>query len=266
MREEAGTGERLWYRMESKGEDEAEVYIYDEISLWGVTSDRFVRDMKSLVASTIHLRINSPGGNVFDGMTIFNALREHPARVISHIDGLAASMASLVALAGDEVRMAENAFFMVHNPYVFMAGDARELRKSADLLDKVGEAMAKIYAAKTAKSRAVVQAWMDEESWFSAKEAKAAGFVDEVDGESDEQARFDPNLYGFANAPAALGGNRNVEGMTEREFEGFLRDAGFSKSQAVAITRGGYPAIGRGDPGLGAVEELLRKNIMEMKG
>lgn len=261
LREEAGAGGKLWYRIESKSSEEAEIYLYDEISVWGVSAEGFVRDLKALDVSTIRLRINSPGGDAFDGNAMYNALRDHPAKIIVHIDGLAASMASEIAMAGDEVHMAENAFFMIHNPWVVLMGDSRDLRKAADLLDKIGKNMVTAYERKTGKSRAMIQEWLDEETWFDAQEAKTAGFVDVVESEGDVGALWDPEVYGFVNAPAALKRQLPAGEMTEREFEGFLRDAGFSKTQAAAITGRGFRSLRRGDPEASAVEELLANNI-----
>ena len=102
------------YRIEAKADAEATVYIYDEVSWWGVSAQQFAKDLAAIKAETIHLRLNSPGGAVFDGMAIYNALKAHQAKVVVHIDGLAASIASVIAMAGAEVRMAENAFLLVY--------------------------------------------------------------------------------------------------------------------------------------------------------
>lgn len=266
LREEAGQSGRAWYRIEQKDNDEAEVYLYDEISLWGVSSNRFVQDLKGLDVETIHLRVNSPGGDVFDGAAIYNAIKDHPARVVTHIDGLAASMASDIAIAGDEVRMAENAFFMIHNPWCLAMGDARDMRKIADLLDKIRENMVNHYTEKSGATKKQIREWCDEETWFTAQEAVEAGFADVVEEAIDVGASVNPEIYGFVNAPAALKREKPADDMTEREFEGFLRDAGFSKTQAAAIVSGGFRALRRGDPDLDAVAEKIRASIKLLKG
>ena len=114
-----------WYNMTAaEGETSAEISIYDAIGSFDVNAKQFVDELKEINADTINLRINSPGGSVIDGNAMFNALQRHPAKVVTHIDGLAASMASVIAMAGDEVHMADNALLMIHNPWTFSMGDA----------------------------------------------------------------------------------------------------------------------------------------------
>lgn len=195
---------RAWYSIKAAAQPDAvDVLIYDEISWYGVTAEDFVKDLQGISAKTINLRINSPGGSVFDGTAIYNALRAHPAKVVAHIDGVAASIASVIALAGDEVRMAANAFFMIHNPWGVTVGDAAEMRKMADVLDKIGGTLAATYSAKCGKPKDEVQALLDAETWMTAEEAKAFGFVDVVeDSDADAKANFD--LSRFGNVPQAL--------------------------------------------------------------
>ena len=184
-----------------------EILLYDEIGFWGITAEEFRRELAAIDAPTIHLRINSPGGEVFDGMAIFNALREHPAHVITHIDGLAASMASIVALAADEVRMAENAFLMIHEPWSLVIGNAADLRKEAQVLDKLSGAMAGIYRLASGATDEQVLAWMGEETWFSAAEALDAGFAHEVLSEEPEAIKQAAALFDlsvFAHVPDVL--------------------------------------------------------------
>lgn len=238
---------RSWYRIENAGKDEAEVYIYDAIVsgdgfFGGVPSEQFVKDLADIEASTIRVRINSPGGDVFSAMTIHGALQRHPARVVAHIDGLAASAATFVALAADEVRMAKGGFFMIHNAHAFAGGDARTMRDLADLLDKVTGSIRDIYTERTGSSDEDVQALMDAETWFTAAEAKEAGFVDVVEDGKSVKAEFDLSVYN--RVPDAL---RNAGGAdprkieTIRDFESFLRDeGGFSREAAKAIAAAGF--------------------------
>lgn len=190
----------------SDDSDEAEVLIYDEIgeSFWGggVGAKQFVTDLREVSASLITVRINSGGGDVFEGLAIHNALRRHKAAIRVEIDGLAASIASVIALAGDEVCMADNAFFMIHDPSGIEWGTAEDMRKTADLLDQVGGSLANIYAEKTGKPIDEIQAWMNEETWFTAEEAHEAGFVDTVTKGKKLAASAD--LSGFRNAPDQL--------------------------------------------------------------
>lgn len=200
-----------------EGSDEAEILIYDQIGAsWfgdGVTAKQFVKDLAKIDAALLTVRINSGGGDVFDGLAIFNALRRHDAAVVTEIDGLAASIASIIALAGEEVQMADNAFFMIHDPSGMEWGTAEDMRKMADLLDKVGGSLVNVYAEKTGKSADELLDWMHAETWFDADEAKAAGFVDTLVRGKKIEARAD--LSAFRNTPkalrAALGGPQKLK-------------------------------------------------------
>lgn len=229
-------------------ETEAEILLYDEISFWGVSAEMFRRELDAISAPTINLRINSPGGDVFDSLAIYNALKEHPSRVVTHIDGVAASMASVIALAGDEVRMAENAFFMVHQPWSFVIGNATDLRKEADLLDKVAGSLSLAYTQKTGKSADEIAAIMDAETWMNADEALEAGFVDEVVRDAKEEpesiaAVFDLSI--FANVPESL--TATPAEPTIRDLERALRDAGLSQIAAKQFVSAGRAAAEQRD-------------------
>jgi len=163
----------------AEGETSAEISIYDAIGSFDVNAKQFVDELKEINADTINLRINSPGGSVIDGNAMFNALQRHPAKVITHIDGLAASMASVIAMAGDEVHMADNALLMIHNPWTFSMGDADELRADADLLDKMSASILSSYGRSQYEAEELKNL-MDEETWFTAQEAFDAGFVDHI--------------------------------------------------------------------------------------
>lgn len=224
---------------------EVEILLYDEIGFWGIQAKDFVTELQAIQAETIHLRINSPGGDVFDGLAMFNALREHPAQIITHIDGLAASMASVIALAGNEVRMAENAFFMVHHPWAFTLGNASEHRKRAELLDKLAGSLIGTYVSASGADKAQVTAWMDEETWFTAEEAQEAGFADAIEDGAAVEASFDLSLY--QHAPAALVSRPAAATPTKRNLERTLREAGYSRSEAKAIAAASSKALPQRD-------------------
>ncbi|HUT44358.1 MAG TPA: head maturation protease, ClpP-related, partial [Desulfobacterales bacterium] len=118
----------------------------------GVTAKNFQKELSAIKASQIDLHINSPGGEVFDGIAIYNLIKQHPANVTTYIDGLAASIASVIALAGDTIYMAENALMMIHNPYGMVMGMAEDMRKMAERLDVVRDSISKAYLAKTDNS------------------------------------------------------------------------------------------------------------------
>ena len=233
-------------------ETEAEILLYDEIGWWGITAKDFKRELDAVKAPNITLRINSPGGSVFDGLAIFNAVREHPATVTTRVDGLAASMASLIALAGDRVEIADNAFMMIHNPWSIAIGDANEMRKEADLLDKVASPVLAAYVEKTGQNEADIAALMDDETWFNADEALAIGLADEVLADKDEDedaaeqvaALFDLSV--FANVPDRLT-EPSEHDPTVRELERALRDAGLSQIAAKQYIAAGRAAASQRD-------------------
>lgn len=224
------------YQINAAAEGEADVLLYDEIGYWGVQAKPFLQELRALDVERINLRINSPGGSVFDGIAIANGLRQLDATVITHVDALAASIASVIALAGDEVRMADNAFLMIHEAWTISMGNASQLRADADLLDKIGASIVDAYVKKTGASVAKVTAWMKAETWFSAAEAKDEGFIDAIEGESAAAAEFDLSV--FNHAPAALVRCEESE-PGARELERALRDAGCSRAAAKAILAGG---------------------------
>ena len=234
---------RNWYSIEAKaGSKEADLFIYDTVGIWGVAANEFVKDLNSLDVSTINLRINSPGGNVFDGVAIYNALKKHDAKVITHIEALAASIASIIALAGDEVQIADNAFYMIHNPYTWAAGDAESMRKTANMLDKVTDSLIKTYTDKTGKSSAEIRQLMDDETWFNAEEAKEIGFADSITDEEDVDAAFDLSLYN--NVPEQVLNTLNAKKPSPRKLEHALREVGgLSNSDAKAMVAKGYKVL-----------------------
>lgn len=226
------------------GGDEAEIVLYDEIGYWGVTAEQFREELQGMNARTIHLRINSPGGSVFEALAMFNCLKEHPARVVAHVDGLAASAATVVALGGDELRMASNAFFMIHDPWLLTVGNAEQLRKDADLLDKIGGSIVDTYRTKTGAAAEVVKAWMEAETWFTAEEAQEAGFADAIEHQEEEDlaaaaaALFDLSIYSHVPDALSSRGSEPKE-PTTRELEKALRDAGLSRAAAARMVAGG---------------------------
>ncbi|EMW3203452.1 Clp protease ClpP [Escherichia coli] len=167
--------------MQAGDQGDADIYIYDEIGFWGVTAKQFIRDLNALGDIThINLHINSPGGEVFEGIAIFNALRNHGAGITVYVDGVAASMASLIAMAGDTVIMPENAFMMIHKPWGISRGDAEKMRTYADRLDKLESVMVPVYAQKTGKTTDEIAVMLADETWMSGAECLAHGFADQV--------------------------------------------------------------------------------------
>lgn len=219
----------------------AEILIYDEIGYWGIQAADFIRQLAELTASTIDVRINSPGGSVFDGIAIFNAIRQHKAHIVTHVDALAASIASVIALAGDEVKIAKNAYLMIHEPWTLTAGNSTQLRKDADTLDKFGDTILATYVTKSGADPKEVRQLMQDESWLNADEALELGFVDEVVDTSEVKASFDLSV--FNHVPAALAGSAKQPEPTVRDIERALRDAGLSRSAARAAAAAGFQAL-----------------------
>lgn len=177
------------FEVVSKAEDDsAEVFLYDavvgsdlEAEYWGgVSAGAFVRALRDITAGTIHLRVNSPGGDVFAARAIETALREHQARVVVHIDGLAASAATFIAMAGDEIVIAEGAMFMIHKAWTMAWGNANDLQKTTSLLEKIDSTLVDTYAARTGQGDTRIAEWMAAETWFTAEEAVQYGFADSV--------------------------------------------------------------------------------------
>lgn len=177
----AQTDKTLPYAMKKDGE-RGEIAIYDVIgSNWfdeGVTAKQFVKDLKALgKVKAIDVRINSPGGSVFEGYAIYNALKQHTATIDVHIDGMAFSMGSVIAMAGDSITMAPTAMMMVHNPQGGIYGDMDDIIAYADMMQKVAGQIADMYAQRTGKSVEDVREIMAAETWFTPEEALDAGFI-----------------------------------------------------------------------------------------
>lgn len=171
-----------WFMMSQKSDKEAEIYLYDDIGWGGVTAKDFVSELNQLGdVDTIHVRIDSGGGSIVAGNNILAALRRHPAKIITHNDSMAASMAGVIFIDGDERHMAENSLLMLHDPWTISIGTSEKLRKDANLLDKMEKNIRKAFL-RSNKSDEEIDAIMKEETYFDANEAFEAGFVDVIDG------------------------------------------------------------------------------------
>lgn len=172
-----------WFSIRAAtGSRPVEIAIYDEIGAWGITARAFYENLRAVAApdARLSIRINSPGGSVFDGAAIHNILKSHPGHVSVQIDGLAASIASVIAMAGDEITIPENAFIMIHNPSMVAVGGADDFREWADMMEKIREVMAGVYVARTGLPESVILAAMDEETWYTGAEAVQLGFADSL--------------------------------------------------------------------------------------
>ncbi|MDX1820078.1 MAG: Clp protease ClpP [Paracoccaceae bacterium] len=191
-----------WYAIRARATG-AEVAIYDEIGAYGVSAKGFLAELGALPEGTpVDLRLNSPGGSVFDAVAIHNAIKRHEGTVTVWIDGIAASAASYIAMAGDEIVMPENAFLMIHDPSGLVMGSAEDMRAMAEALDKVKGSLVSGYAAKSGRTPEEVSALMAAETWFDAADAVAQGFADRLIEPVRIAARFD--IGRFRNAPPVL--------------------------------------------------------------
>ncbi|MGE0290365.1 MAG: head maturation protease, ClpP-related [Bradyrhizobium sp.] len=202
-------GQKAGLRVTMRAADRGEMLIYGPIGFkdWdgdGITSKQFADEMKKLdKATTIDVRVNSEGGDVFTGKMIYSRLVEHKAKIVVHIDGLAASAASYIAMAGDEIIISEGGFVMVHSAWSVAVGNAAEMRRMADLLETVSDTICDVYVARTGKTKQQCAKWMADETWFTAKEAIANGFADSM-VENLKVAASVAHPDRFKNLPAVL--------------------------------------------------------------
>ena len=184
-----------WYNINSKASKVVDVYIFDEIGMGGVNAQGFIEEIKSFKDSPMNLHINCVGGDVFDGMAIYNIIKKRTAKTTVYIEGIAASMGSVIALAADNVVMAENSLFMIHNAWGGAMGEAKEMKKTAKLLDKISGEIADIYVKKTKLPYDKVKEMMDEETWLNAEEALELGFIDSISDAIKVAAKYDVSKF-----------------------------------------------------------------------
>lgn len=194
-----------------KSADEATLYLYDvivdsdaEAEWWGgVSPQSFIKQLNDITAKTIHLRVNSPGGSVFGARAIEQAIREHDATIIAHVDGYAASAASFLIMAADEILMAPGAFLMIHKAWTLAYGNADDLTKTAALLEQIDGSLVKTYAARTGIDAEQIAGMLADETWIDAEEAVKLGFANRIadDAAKNEAPAWD--LSAYAKAPAA---------------------------------------------------------------
>lgn len=197
-------------RFLNRGNARGEIWLYDQVGegwFTGMSAKDFAQKVTDLgKVDTINLHINSPGGSVFDGVAIYNTLKNHPANIEVDIDGVAASIASLIAMAGDEIRMAANAMMMIHDPVGFAMGGAGEMRKTGDLLDQIKNVIVDTYAKRTGLKAVDIAALMTEETWMTAGDAVKDGFADTVTEDQRIAACYGFDFSRFKHPPQALVG------------------------------------------------------------
>jgi ATP-dependent protease ClpP protease subunit len=236
---------RFKIRLDAKAK-KAEILLYDVIGrTWdgdGITAKLMKQKLDDAGdVEEILLRVNSPGGSAWEGAAIYNLLKDHSAKISVSIDGLAASAASMVILAGDEITIAPNAFIMIHNASGIVFGSAVEMRKTAAVLEKLDGQLAKLYASRGSRTAGEFAEMMTAETWFTASEAKDVGLADVIDDEEerpDAEQRFDLSRFGYTQVPAPLQeasrrpGRRSFASNSADRFAELNLDSLFSNANA----------------------------------
>lgn len=217
-------GKKFWTFNAKGNSDEGELLLYGDISdstWWGdeITPKNFKEELDSLGdIKTLNVYINSGGGDVFAGQAIYSMLKRHSATVNVYVDGLAASIASIIAMAGDNVKMPKNAMLMVHNPWSFGMGNANDFRKLADDLDKVRESMISVYEDKTGMEKESIVELMDAETWMTAEEALEFGFADEIEEEKQVAASLNNRIFAINGLKVDITKYKNLQ-VSKIQFE-----------------------------------------------
>jgi ATP-dependent Clp endopeptidase proteolytic subunit ClpP len=183
---------RNWYDIKAAaGNTPAVISIYDEIGMWGITAKEFIASFNSIKDQNVELHLNTPGGSVFDGLAMFNAMKNSGKNITVRVMGIAASMGSYLAMVGNKIIMAENTFLMVHSPLNGLYGNAADMREMADILDKIGNTLASTYVARSGQSPEEVAALLSKDTYLTAAECLALGFCDEVSPAITATAKFE---------------------------------------------------------------------------
>lgn len=211
---------------------EATMYILDEIGGWaGIMAKDVAAALEGMpkTVKNITININSPGGEVFEGNSIHNLLRAHPAQKTVNIVGIAASIASIIAMAGDKIVTAKNALWMIHNPHGIVMGGADDMRKMGEVLDQIRGTLINTYAARTKQTTDDLSRWMSQETWMNADEALARGFTDQV-GEEDPKAAQDAKAFAYL---------RNFKALPQTlKGDPLMRSARLAQVEQWALKRG----------------------------
>lgn len=265
IRAKARSGQQPWYRFKNVAADEAELFLYNEIGGFGTYAEDFLAELKAVTAPKLRVKVNSPGGSVFEGLACANALRSHPAEVTVQVDGLAASIASVIAMAADRVVVQPQAMIMIHEAAGACLGDAQDMTAMAALLDKISDNVAGAYAERAGGTQADWRAAMRQETWYTAEEAVAAGLADEVmqppkkrgapepdedDGSEPEmRRRYDLTAYGYQGPPqkAEPSLTINIGAAIDEEFVEQLRAMVRTRGAAVPEVKAVLRQFDEGD-------------------
>ena len=267
---------QTWYNLKAAADKTPVLSIFDDIGAYGVSAKSFLNDLRTVTTDEVDVEINSPGGDVFAGLAIYNGLRASGKKINVKVLGLAASAASLVAMAGDTIEMPENAFMMIHNPWGFAMGGADEMRNTADVLDKISTGLVSTYAKRTGKTDQEITALLDAETWMTAQEAVDAGFATSVTpalavkaSYSEDRLPENVRLAFKAQAPTTDG---SVPAETPGEATGEILEvveasapvfgetlASYAQAVANAAGLGQYAALWGADPALRDPEQVTAR-------
>lgn len=221
--------------------------IYDVIGIDGISAARVREALNEIRTPRILVRIDSPGGDAFDGIAMHNDLVRHPAAVSVEITGLAASAASVVAMSGDQILIAESAHLMIHKAWSLSLGNEEDMLKTAAVLARVDRSLVSIYAKSSGQREETIARWMADETWFTGTEAVQVGLADAVTG-----AEVPPRVF-------ALDGFKSVPALVKRRNERALHGTGLSRSQARRGVPEHEPMRGDDDDLVGALEALAER-------
>lgn len=228
---------RKFYSFQNATKESADIYLYQDIGEgWeGMTGRQFAEDIKAIGGvRSLNIYINSYGGSVFDGVAIYNQLARHKARKNVYIDGIAASIASVVAMAGDTIAIAENGIMMIHDPWGLVIGNAAEMRKTAENLDKVRDTILDTYVARTSGDRDNIAELMRNETWFNADEALELGFADEITAAVTLAAHSD--ICKYKNVPEKVKAAVDEGDQPRNTPDDKEADAPFKRTQHPRLT------------------------------
>lgn len=235
-----------------------QIEIIDEIGGWGYTFKDLYATAKDFRGDNIRVVINSFGGSVLEGLLIFNYLKGHKARVETHIPAYAMSMGTIIAAAGDYVTMADNGYFMIHNPWAIQWGDHRDMEHMGQLMLQMKQDLASIYVGRTGKTMEEITALMDAETWLTPQQALDMGFIDEITHGAKFEASFDPKIFAqFTNVPAdvlAQKTDMNTGNQTDEKKSLLAKLAEFL---AISTTPAAEPEI---------TVEALQAKVDELQG
>lgn len=233
-----------------KSATESTIYLYGDIGGWfGIDHLEWIKEFNSITADTIHLRIDSSGGDIFAARAMKTCIEQHKAKVIAHVDGLAASAASFMIMGADEIEIVDGGFIMVHKAMSMidilgyfneddLADLCEDMQKEMALHSKINDSIANDYAKRTGKKKEECLAWMEEETWFTGKEALDVGLVNRIYEGNPVEGSYDLSIY--AKVPDTLNTRNQSASKLKRSAEKALRDAGFSDKQAKTIIAKGY--------------------------